>query len=188
MKFENRWPDMFEARENPENQEIEDEPLYDQGLNTYGKERCYSSTPENMVYADGYTVGINEYIAVKNEEGVKIYPRNYDDGEPIGADDQDYEKIMSMVREDETIRKARIEHATKIADGDENLKNIIIKHFEKNGCLSDPWEYDDIPSYLVDELRNYDLYMGVKDGKIYRLYVDTIVGDVCKIEEVESVR
>lgn len=188
MKFENRWPDMFEAGENTENEEIEDVPLYDQLLNTYGKERCHSSTPENMVYADGYSVGINGYIVVKSEEGVNIYPRNYDDGEPIGADDQDYEMIMSMVREDEAIRKARIEYAAELAKGDENLKNIIVKHFEKNGCLSDPWEYNGISFYLVDELPNYDIYMGVKDGKIYCLYLDIFDGVVYKIEEVDSVK
>lgn len=141
-------------------------PLYERPLHPQGA--VYSLDDED--HWDGETYRLNgvRYILVKKNGKVIIYID--EKGDEI-TDPATIKLVLNAAKENEEIREARKNHAIELAQGDQDLQEILEWHMEYSNGPINPFEEDGITFYQVGRNSSHEFYAGIKDGKKYRLTV-----------------
>lgn len=144
------------------------QPLYSDELNSSGHS---SLSLENGDHLSGtcYTIDEMTYLVAEDEkhEG-KIYDMNKD---VFVEDPSIINKVKNLSEKDASIKEARKQRAEQLAGGDEDLEHVYYWNMEySNGDVDKkPLKKDEIDFYQVGRNASHDFFVGVKDGKKYRL-------------------
>lgn len=120
----------------------------------------------DSVSGDLYCLNHVEYMV--NADGAVIRKEDYEHPEVV-TDPAVLISIKAQIQEDIEIRAARRVLATEKSQQDSKLKEVLLAHLEYTGGHVSSHIEEGITFYQVGRNASHEFYLGVKDGKYYRL-------------------